>query len=608
MTTLAAANADTSPPDSDVADGDALRERASLVVLALVWLHVPATVALGLLAERHVWWPGAASLGAALVATLALRALDNRGAVRSVLALALTVAAVTLLLVIDGQHWASGFAPAYPFVCLAVIALLLDRVAIVLAAAAATIMRLGAGFALPAQAPAVAPLLVHALLLLLEAAALGWIAVQAAAILERAQSMKRAAVKGIEAAKAAREISKAAIEGKARSLDERKDFERQVADARDLAVAALSEALQRLASGNIEVRLDAPLPTGFDALRVEFNEATEGLASLFGPFVRRAAALAPDMAEIGVTTDRIAGEIEQRAGAIAALAEQLKSAAGIAADAVTRTSGAADIVSTAKRRAERGEVAVRNAVEAMGGISASAEQISKIIGVIDSIAFQTNLLALNAGVEAARAGDHGRGFAVVASEVRALAQRTTEAAREVKSLIARSSAQVGLGAKLVEEIGAEVQQMLAAMSEVSAAMSAGAAGGNELARRLQQLDGSMKGAGQAVRDTAALASGSSASLHSLSEAASELSGVARRLLGAPERLAPSASARSPRQVAREHAAIARQPAPAGRPAVAAREQYSPRGPQEIMRMRRSIPVVDGAAARSIVDIPDGKEG
>jgi methyl-accepting chemotaxis protein len=608
MTTLVAANADMSPPDADVADGDALRERASLAVLALVWLHAPATLALGLAAEGFVWWPGATSLAAALTATLALRALGHRGAARAVLALALAVAAAAMLVAIEGRSWANDLTSTYPFACLAVLALLLDWVAIVLAAAAMTIMRLGAGLAFSVQAPAIAPLLLHALLLSLEAAALGWIAVQTAAILERAQSMKRAAVKGIEAAKTAREISKAAIEGKTRSLDERKDFERQVADERDLAVAALSEALERLASGNLDVRLNAPLPAGLDELRVEFNKATEGLAGTFGPFVRKAAALAPDVAEVGVRTDRIAEEIEQRAGTIAELAEQLKSAASMAADAVNRTSGAADIVSTAKRRAERGEAAVRNAVEAMGGISTSADEISKIIGVIDGIAFQTNLLALNAGVEAARAGDHGRGFAVVASEVRALAQRTTEAAREVKSLIAQSSAQVGLGAKLVEEIGAEVRQMLAAMSEVSAAMSAGAAGGNELARRLQQLDGSMKGAGRAVRDTAAMASESSASLHSLSEVAGELSGVARRLLGAPERLAPSASARPQRRTAREHGAGAHRPAPAGRSPAAAREQSSPPGPQEIMRMRRSIPVVDGATARSIVDIPDGKGG
>jgi hypothetical protein len=150
--------------------------------------------------------------------------------------------------------------------------------------------------------------------------------------------------------------------------------------------------------------------------------------------------------------------------------------------------------------------------------------------------------------------------------------------------------------------------MLAAMSDVGAAMSAGAAGGDELARRLRQLDGSMKGAGQAACETAALAGNSSVAVQSLSKAAVELSDAARRLLGAPERFASSPAAMPHRTGVRERETINRQPAPGSRPTEAIREPSSPPGPDEIMRMRRSIPVVDGATARSIVDIPDGKEG
>ena len=103
---------------------------------------------------------------------------------------------------------------------------------------------------------------------------------------------------------------------------------------------------------------------------------------------------------------------------------------------------------------------VRQAVEAMDAIAKSSQQISQIIGVIDEIAFQTNLLALNAGVEAARAGDAGRGFAVVASEVRALAQRSAEAAKEIKGLISASTAQVDHGVKLVAETGASLERIV----------------------------------------------------------------------------------------------------------------------------------------------------
>ena len=121
----------------------------------------------------------------------------------------------------------------------------------------------------------------------------------------------------------------------------------------------------------------------------------------------------------------------------------------------------------AKSDAEKSGEVVRKAVEAMGDIEKSSQQISQIIGVIDEIAFQTNLLALNAGVEAARAGDAGRGFAVVASEVRALAQRSAEAAKEIKSLISASTAQVGQGVQLVAETGKALERIVAKVAEIN---------------------------------------------------------------------------------------------------------------------------------------------
>ena len=139
------------------------------------------------------------------------------------------------------------------------------------------------------------------------------------------------------------------------------------------------------------------------------------------------------------------------------------------------------VVSGAKSEADHGGDVVREAITAMGGIESSSKQIGQIIGVIDEIAFQTNLLALNAGVEAARAGDAGRGFAVVASEVRALAQRSAEAAKEIKSLISASTTHVAQGVDLVGETGKALERIVAQVAEINAVV-----GVSQPARRNRQ--------------------------------------------------------------------------------------------------------------------------
>ena len=146
---------------------------------------------------------------------------------------------------------------------------------------------------------------------------------------------------------------------------------------------------------------------------------------------------------------------------------------------------ARDLVSTAKVDADKGGEVVREAMTAMTGIEKSSKQISQIIGVIDEIAFQTNLLALNAGVEAARAGDAGRGFAVVASEVRALAQRSAQAAKEIKGLISTSTAQVDQGVLLVTQTGEALERIVAQVVEINSIIADIAASAQEQATGLQ---------------------------------------------------------------------------------------------------------------------------
>ena len=147
---------------------------------------------------------------------------------------------------------------------------------------------------------------------------------------------------------------------------------------------------------------------------------------------------------------------------------------------------------------------MRKTVEAMAGIEKSSQQISQIIGVIDEIAFQTNLLALNAGVEAARAGDAGRGFAVVASEVRALAQRSAEAAKEIKSLISASTGQVEHGVQLVAETGQSLERIITQVAQINRVVCDIAAGSQEQSTGLQQVNTAINQMDQVTQRNAAM--------------------------------------------------------------------------------------------------------
>jgi methyl-accepting chemotaxis protein len=182
-------------------------------------------------------------------------------------------------------------------------------------------------------------------------------------------------------------------------------------------------------------------------------------------------------------------------------------------------------VAVADGDAKKSAIVVREAVEAMDAIAKSASQISQIIGVIDEIAFQTNLLALNAGVEAARAGDAGRGFAVVASEVRALAQRSADAAKQIKGLISASTTQVDHGVKLVAETGKSLERIMAQVTDVNNVITEIASGAREQATGLDEINAAINQMDQVTQQNAAMVGETTAASRALSEETAELSNL-----------------------------------------------------------------------------------
>ncbi len=219
--------------------------------------------------------------------------------------------------------------------------------------------------------------------------------------------------------------------------------------------------------------------------------------------------------DLSSRTEQQASAIQQTSASMEELGSTVKQNAASAGEADTLAKSASEV-------ARRGGVAVSRVVQTMGGITESSRKIADIIGVIDGIAFQTNILALNAAVEAARAGEQGRGFAVVASEVRSLAQRSADAAREIKRLIAASVERVEQGTAQVDEAGRTMGEVVASITRVTAIMGEISAASREQSSGVAQVGLSMSQMDTATQRNAALVEQSAAAAESLSAQAQEL--------------------------------------------------------------------------------------
>ena len=294
------------------------------------------------------------------------------------------------------------------------------------------------------------------------------------------------------------------------------------AKGRIRAVEALGKGLAELAGNNLTHRMEEALDPAYEGLRADFNAAMGRLHELIGGIVANTHAIRSGTGEIAQATDDLSRRTEQQAASL----EETAAALDEITATVRRTSEGArqarDVAARTKSDAERSGEVVRQAVAAMSEIEQSSRQVGQIIGVIDEIAFQTNLLALNAGVEAARAGDAGRGFAVVASEVRALAQRSAEAAKEIKGLISASAHQVGSGVKLVGETGDALSRIVAQVAEVSGVVGEIAASAGEQATGLAEVNTAVNQMDQVTQQNAAMVEQSTAASHALARETEEL--------------------------------------------------------------------------------------
>ena len=287
-------------------------------------------------------------------------------------------------------------------------------------------------------------------------------------------------------------------------------------------VRAIGAGLNRLSGGDLTCRLEQAFAAEYEQLRTDFNASLETLQAAMLTVGSNVQALRSGSGEITSAADDLSRRTEQQAASLEETAAALDEITATVKKTAEGALHARQVVTAAKGDAEASGVVVRRAVEAMSGIETSSRQIGQIIGVIDEIAFQTNLLALNAGVEAARAGDAGRGFAVVASEVRALAQRSAEAAKEIKGLISASAVHVGQGVELVGETGRSLGRILDQVGEINAIVADIAASAQEQATALGEVNTAVNQMDQVTQQNAAMVEQSTAASHTLAQDAQNL--------------------------------------------------------------------------------------
>jgi methyl-accepting chemotaxis protein len=318
----------------------------------------------------------------------------------------------------------------------------------------------------------------------------------------------------------------AALRAAADAERNRAEAERaRAAEEQTAAMEALAEGLEGVAGGDLTARLDTGFSQAFLRTRDDFNRAVGKLRDTVSAVVDSANAIHAGTQQIASASDSLSSRTEQQAASL----EETVAAIGEITTNVKRAADgarhASEAVAIADADAKKGALVVQQAVDAMGAISKSSQQIEQIIGVIDEIAFQTNLLALNAGVEAARAGESGKGFAVVASEVRALAQRSTEAAREIKALITTSADQVSSGVKLVVESGTTLDRIIKQVSEINRVVAEIAEGSQDQANGLAEVNTAVSHMDQATQENASMAEESTAASHTLAQETAKLSNL-----------------------------------------------------------------------------------
>ncbi len=512
-------------------------------ILLAGFMMIPVIAAAGYIAGNGFIVAPTISAAFALSGLLKFRVSEDLG--KSVLGLALIGQPIALTAAFANHGWQLDSHMLF-FAVLAALIALVDVRTIVVATAAIAVHHLSLTFLLPSLVYPGGTLLVniertvfHAVIVLVEAAVListirrlNALSQQnetqiadLAATQGEAEAARDAAIaaqrEAQEAQRAAEDAKRTAEDALAEAEERRREAEdamqrtselkkaeaassKQRAEEHQLVVGTLGDSLKLLAEGRLETRISCPFPEQYEGLRRDFNISAEKLAGALSEVVQQSLRMLEDADSISFSTSEMAKRAEQQAARLEETNAAISEVSGNVSDTAKSATEAANAVNGARDHTGKSSAIVGQASSAMAGINTSAQEINKIIDVIDQIAFQTNLLALNAGVEAARAGDAGRGFAVVASEVRALAQRSSEAAREINDLIGKSQRQVEDGVKFVKETVDALGAVSTSVEEIATRIESIAVAANDQASTLEEVNSAVSQLDHMTQENASL--------------------------------------------------------------------------------------------------------
>jgi methyl-accepting chemotaxis protein len=517
------------------------RDTVSKWLVLFLWLHVPLIAVVAWAAGNGWVAPSVMAAVFAMAATASWKLALSAKSTRLTVAAALVALVSVLLAVARGTGYQLDI-HMYYFAALAILATYCDREVILLGAGIIALHHLTLNFIAPylvfPGGADFARVVLHAVIVVIEAGALYWMAHRITASFALAAKNLADA----QAASAAAAALEAAAEAQRRVVEAERQaaFDLRVAAAAQQAkvVEALGRGLEKVAKGDLVFRLTDAFPEEFRKLQTDFNEAMEALRRAIHGVAGSSGDIQRNTLEIMEASEDLSRRTEEQAAAL----HETVTAVGEITETVRRTAAGASeaksIVVAARADAQASDEIVRETIGAMRTIEASSGQIASIVGVIDDIAFQTNLLALNAGVEAARAGDAGRGFAVVATEVRALAQRSAAAAKEIKALISGSGAQVAAGVRLVRETGAALTKTVEQVSKLNQLFDQIAAAAQDQANGLNEVNAAMGRMDQVTQQNALMVQRTQAAADTLVQAADALAGQVARFQTADETPAP----------------------------------------------------------------------